>query len=265
MTTVNQVMKSLKAKGSEQTRKIFARHGAASDKLYGVKVADMKVIAKTIKGEQDLALDLYETGNYDAMYLAGMVADGRQMTKTQLQAWARQATWQMIAEYTVPWVAAESDHGRALAMKWIGMKAEHVAAAGWNTYSGLVTTTDDADLDLDEIEGLLERIEEQIDDAPNRVRYCMNGFVIGVGSPTSSRSLKQAKATAKKPGEGRGRHGGDGLQGARWRLDYIAKVEKDGIASARSARRSAADRDAPCRRVADRAQDDLFGRPPRDQ
>jgi 3-methyladenine DNA glycosylase AlkD len=70
----------LNKKGNEQRRQFFMRHGA-NNRLYGVSVADMKVIAKTIKGKQDLACELYGTGNYDAMYLAGMVADGKQMTK----------------------------------------------------------------------------------------------------------------------------------------------------------------------------------------
>ena len=83
MNTVNQVMTALKKKGNPQRRQLFMKHGA-KDKLYGVSVADMKVIAKTIKGKQDLACELYGTGNYDAMYLAGMVADGKQMTKRQL-------------------------------------------------------------------------------------------------------------------------------------------------------------------------------------
>ena len=155
MSTVTKVMKQLKAKGSEQTRKTFQRHGAGEN-MYGVRVADLKTIAKGIKGEQDLALELYDTGNYDAMYLAGMVARGDAMTKTQLKGWARKADWQMIAEYTVPWVASESKHGRALAMEWIGSKKEHVASAGWNTYAALVTTQADGDLDVAETRGLLK-------------------------------------------------------------------------------------------------------------
>ena len=83
METVEEVMTALEKKGSEQTRKTFARHGAP-EAMFGVKVADMKTIAKKIKGNQELALGLYETGNSDAMYLAGMVADGSQMTKKQL-------------------------------------------------------------------------------------------------------------------------------------------------------------------------------------
>ena len=228
MPTVNQVLKSLKAKGSEQTRKIFARHGADGGDLYGVKVADMKVIAKTIKGDQQLALALYDTGNYDAMYLAGMVADGTQMAKKELEAWARQASWQMIAEYTVPWVASESEYGRALANKWIKQKKEHVASAGWNTWSGIVTTVPDDELDMAELKALLKLIEQNIDAAPNRVRYCMNGFVIAVGSYCPALS-KQAKATAKKLGKVAVDMNGTACK-VPVALDYIAKIESSGRA-----------------------------------
>jgi 3-methyladenine DNA glycosylase AlkD len=227
MSTVTKVMSALKAKGSEQTRKIFARHGASGD-MFGVKVADMKVIAKTIKGEQDLAMELYDTGNYDAMYLAGMVADGTQMTKRQLQSWATKSGWQMISEYTVPWVASESDHGPALATKWIDAKKEHVAAAGWNTWSALITTRPDDELDLDHAADLLARIEEQLDGSPERVKYCMNGFVIAVGAYCKPLA-KQAKATAKRLGKVEVDMGGTACK-VPLASEYIAKVEKMGKA-----------------------------------
>lgn len=225
MSTVKQVMKALEAKGSEQTRKIFKKHGAG-DNMYGVKVADMKVIAKTIKGEHDLACELFDTGNYDAMYLAGMVADGKKMNKTQLNGWAKNAGWQMISEYTVPWVASESPHGRDVAMKWMDAKKEHVAAAGWNTYSGLLATIDDDDLDLKEVKALLKRVEKEIDGAAGRVRYCMNGFVIAVGSYVTSLA-KEAKATAKKLGKVEVDMGGTACK-VPLATDYIAKIEKMG-------------------------------------
>jgi len=228
MTTVSQVMKNLKAKGSAQTRKTLERHGASGKKLYGVKVSDMKVIAKSIKGEQELALDLFDTGNYDAMYLAGMVADGRKMTKKQLESWARNGVWQWISEYIVPWVTSESDHGRSLAVKWIDSKKEHVAAAGWNTYAGLVTTVSDEDLDLAEVKALLKRIEKEIDGVDDRVRYTMNGFVIAVGAYVSPLS-KQAQATAKKLGKV-SVDMGDTACKVPVALDYIKKIEKAGRA-----------------------------------
>jgi 3-methyladenine DNA glycosylase AlkD len=200
MPTVASVMAELKKKGTEKTRKIYARHGMATDNMFGVSVADLKVIAKTIKRQQALACELYATGNMDAMYLAGMVADGSQMTSKQLNEWAEgAANLQMIAEYTVPWVTAENPNGRDLAMQWIKSKKEHVASSGWCTYSGLVGTKPDDALDLAEIEGLLGTIVKGIKGAQNRVRYTMNGFIIAVGSYVKPLS-KQAKATARQIG-----------------------------------------------------------------
>ncbi len=199
MKTVSQVLAALKKKGSEQTRKIYLRHGAPED-MFGVKIADMKVIAKKIKGQQQLAYDLYDSGNYDAMYLAGLVVDGSQMNKRQLQSWATKAKWQGLAEYTVAWVAVESNHARDMALKWIDSKKETVASSGWATYAGLVAVHPDDQLNLGEIKVLIDRVVNQIDDAPNRVRYTMNGFVISVGAYVRP-LLKKAKAAAKKIGE----------------------------------------------------------------
>jgi 3-methyladenine DNA glycosylase AlkD len=200
MSTVATVMAELKKKGSEQTRKIYARHGMATREMFGVSIADLKPIAKKLKGQQALACQLYETGNVDAMYLAGMVANGAQMTEKQLSDWAEGATGaQMISEYTVAWVALDHPQAREVAKKWIKSKKEHVAAAGWCTYSGLLATKPDNELDLDEIEELLATIEKEIHNAPNRARHTMNNFVIAVGTYVTP-LLKQAKASAKKIG-----------------------------------------------------------------
>ena len=220
-----QVMTELKKKGSAQTRKIYGKHGAPEN-MFGVKVADMKTIAKKIKGDQELALELYSTGNSDAMYLAGIVADGSQMTKTQLNDWAKAATWYMVSEYTVPGVAHEHPKARELANKWIKSKAPHIAAAGWSTYAGVVTTTEDSDLDLAEIKSYLQKIEKEIHDVPNRVRYTMNGFVIAVGGYVKP-LIKQAKTTAKKIGKVQVDMGETSCK-VPLATDYIAKIESAG-------------------------------------
>jgi len=196
--SVNSVMTELKQKGSEKGRSMYARHGMPADKVLGVSVADLKTIAKRIKGNQTLALDLCDTGIMDAMYLAGMVADGSKMTKAQLEKWAAGASeMQIISEYAVPWVTVENPHAREMALQWIKSKEERVAAAGWCTYSGIVVTTDDSELDLAEIENLLNRVVKEIGGAKNRVRHTMNNFVIAVGTsvkPLSKKALAAATA-----------------------------------------------------------------------
>lgn len=225
MANLSQIMSELKKKGSAQTRKIYANHGA-SENMFGVKVADMKLIAKKIKGDQDLALQLYDTGNLDAMYLAGIVADGTQMTRKQLDDWAKAANWYMISEYTVPGVAHENQHAHALAKKWIKSKAENIASAGWPTYVGLMATRPDDELDLAEIKAMLKDVESKIHEAKNRVRYTMNGFVIAVGTYVKP-LLQQAKATARKIGKVDVEMGGTSCK-VPLATEYIAKVEDKG-------------------------------------
>ena len=225
METVSQVLTELKKKGSEQTRKTFLRHGAPDD-MFGVKVADLKVIAKKIKGNQTLSCELYDSGNVDAMYLAGMVADGSQMTKRQLQSWATKASWHMIAEYAVPGVAVESSHARDLALKWIDSKKASVASTGWCTYSGIVAVLPDDELDFAEIKELLNRVVANIDEVSGRVRYTMNGFVISVGGYVQP-LLRQAKAAAKKIGTVSVDMGGTACK-VPLATAYIEKVENAG-------------------------------------
>jgi 3-methyladenine DNA glycosylase AlkD len=197
--TVDSIMDELQACGSPATVAIYRNHGAPEN-MYGCKVADLKKIAKKIKGNQTLALELYETGNSDAMYLAGIVADGQQMTRRQLQGWARKANWHMISEYTVPGVACQHPQAWQQGLQWIDAKQPHQAACGWATLAGVVATRPDAELELAAIDALLNRIATSVHAAPNRVRYAMNNFIIAVGSYVAP-LLGAAQRTAKQIGK----------------------------------------------------------------
>lgn len=201
MPDVSSVVAQLKSHAAENIRAIYLRHGAPPDATLGVKTADMKTVAKTIRKQQALACELYETGVFEAMYLAGMVADGAQLTRVQLEAFAERAAGRpMIYECTVPWLAVENADGRRLAAHWIESNKEHIAGAGWHTLSGMVTITPDDKLDLAEIERLLESIPGRIKKAPNRARAAMNGFVIAVGTYVAP-LMKKALAVAEKLGD----------------------------------------------------------------
>ena len=195
---VKEIMTELRSKGSESIRNIHLKHGVR-EPLFGVKVEYLKVIQKKIKKDYQLAKDLYATGNADAMYLAGLIADDKKMTIADLNGWVKQAVSNSICDYTVPWVAAESGHGYELAKNWIDSPEEHIASAGWATLSALVSLIEDSDLDLKEMKGLLKRVVKNISSSQNRVRYTMNGFVIAVGIYIPSLT-DEAIAAAKKIG-----------------------------------------------------------------
>ena len=196
--TLDEVMSELEGYADERTAATWRRHGADGP-LFGVKVGDMKKILKKIKGDQGLAMELWDTGNADAMYLAALVADGGQMTKKQLDSWARSAWWHMLTDWSVPWVASEHKDAFAIAVKWLNMKNEARASCGWNTYGSAISVRPDDELDLSEIRELLKRVEAEVHTAPNGVRSAMNSFVISVGTYVKP-LVEDAKATAKKIG-----------------------------------------------------------------
>jgi 3-methyladenine DNA glycosylase AlkD len=197
--TLPQAMKLLAAKGSEATKRMWLKHGGR-EPLFGVKIADLKVLHRQMKGDQALALALYATGNGDAQYLAGMIADGRQMTAKQLDTWAKTASWDMISGNTVAWVAAEHPAGFDLAVKWIDAKREQTARAGWATLGALAATRPDADLPMAEYGKLLDRVARGMAAAPGGVRYSMNNFIIQCGTylaPLGAKAIATARAVGR--------------------------------------------------------------------
>jgi 3-methyladenine DNA glycosylase AlkD len=198
MMTVNEIMAELQSHGNENIKKILLKHGV-KEPFFGVKVEYLKPIQKRIKMDYQLAKDLYATGNADAMYLAGLIADDEKMTRADLQTWVEQSVSNNISEYTVPWVATGSKSGYELAIEWIDSPEEHIAAAGWSTLSNWVSLKPDSELDISSLQKLLLRVTQTIHSAKNRVRHTMNSFVIAVGSYVPVLT-DEAIATAKKIG-----------------------------------------------------------------
>jgi 3-methyladenine DNA glycosylase AlkD len=222
--TANEILAEIEPLGSNGYKNILLNHGV-QEPVFGVKIEELKKIQKRVKKDYQLALDLYATGVYDAMYLAGLIADDARMTKKDLQTWLKNASSSALCQYTVAWVAAESRHGHELALKWIESDDENVAVAGWSTLAGLVALKDDADLDLAELKRLLAHVQKTIHDQPNNVRYLMNSFVIAVGSyvkPLTDLAVQTAKkigtVTVDLPGDCK-------LPSA---VEYIKKVQDRG-------------------------------------
>src|SRR5438445_162334 len=102
--TAQEILAEIKPLGRDSYRNVLFNHGIP-EPCYGVKIDELKKIQKRIKMDYRLALDLYDTGVYDAMYLAGLIADDAKMTKRDLQHWAEKAC-APLAGSSVAWVAA---------------------------------------------------------------------------------------------------------------------------------------------------------------
>ena len=94
--TAKEIVDQLKTLGTASIKTVLIKHGAR-EPFFGVKVEDLKKIQKRIKVDHKLALELYDTGISDAMYLAGLIADDAAMSKKDLQRWVKQAYWNMLS------------------------------------------------------------------------------------------------------------------------------------------------------------------------
>lgn len=223
--TASEIVKELEPLGTDSYKKVLLNHGV-TEPVFGVKIEELKKIQKRVKKNHSLALDLYETGVYDLQYLAGLIADDMAMTPEELRRWLAGANCSAISTTIVAWVAAEGRHGRELALEWIESTDEPTAQAGWTTLSSLVAITDDADLDVAELKGLLERVERTLHQQPNRVRYSMNGFVIAVGT-----YVRELTETALQTGERIGRVSvdmGNTACKVPYAPEYLQKVQQRG-------------------------------------
>jgi 3-methyladenine DNA glycosylase AlkD len=223
--TAQEILTEIKPLGRDSYRNVLFNHGIP-EPCYGVKIEELKKIQKRVKMDYRLALDLYDTGVYDAMYLAGLIANDAKMTKKDLQHWAENACAPLTGS-TVAWVAAGSPHALEVALKWIDSPKDLIASAGWATLGSLVAIKPDAELDLAQFKSLLQRVQKEIHSAPNTSRRQMNNFLIEIGTYVQPLS-KLAIQIAEKIGPVDVDVGNTSCQ-IPFAPDYIRKAEKRGV------------------------------------
>ena len=190
------VMQELEALGKERTKKMYISNGA-KEPVFGVATGAMKPIAKKIKGNQPLAEELYATGNYDAMYFAGIIADPTSMTENDFERWIDGAYFYMLSDYVVAVTLAETDIAQEVADKWIASGEELRMSAGWSCYCWLLGNRPDSEFSRTKLEKMLEVVKNTIHDAPERTKSSMNNFVYTVGVsyvPLHEKAVETANA-----------------------------------------------------------------------
>ncbi|MEC1718043.1 DNA alkylation repair protein [Schinkia azotoformans] len=174
------VMQELEALGKERTKKIYISNGA-HEPLFGVATGAMKPIAKKIKINQTLAEELYATGNYDAMYFAGIIADPKAMTESDFDRWMDAAYFYMLSDYVVAVTLSESDIAQNVADKWIASGNELRMSAGWSCYCWLLGNRKDHEFSGSKISDMLDIVKNTIHGSPERTKSAMNNFLYTVG------------------------------------------------------------------------------------
>ncbi|MEV6663767.1 DNA alkylation repair protein [Streptomyces nigra] len=172
-TTVAEVMAELAALEDPKTRAVNERHGDD----HGVNLGKLRAIAKRLKTRQDLAEELWATGDSAARLLALLICRPKAFGRDELDAMLREAGTPKVHDWLVNYVVLKSPHAEELRVAWFADPDPVVASAGWALTTERVAKRPDG-LDL---AGLLDTVEAEMKDAPPRLQWAMNHCLAQIG------------------------------------------------------------------------------------
>lgn len=174
--TLDDALARLEALGDEAVRTRNAKNGA-HDNQFGVKLGDIRKLAKEIKADHEVALSLWETGNLDARLLAILVLKPRALSADELDAMVRSVRSEQVADWLNAYVIKNHPHKEALRERWMVSDDPMAARAGWSLTAGRVARSPEG-LDLP---ALLDRIEAEMAEAAPEAQWTMNTTLANVG------------------------------------------------------------------------------------
>lgn len=180
-TTLKDALRELESLGNAGVRAQNAKGGpwgpGAGDNQFGVKHGDIRVLAKKIKADHQLALSLWETGNIDAQYLAILLIKPKDLSAKEVDRLVRSVTFGWVADWLTNYVVKQHPDKETLRQEWMATDDRWAARAGWSLTAERVVKSPDG---LDP-PGLLNRLESEMGTANPVVQWTMNSALAEIG------------------------------------------------------------------------------------
>lgn len=172
-TTVAEVLAELSALEDPKIRAVNEKHGDD----HGVNLTRLRAVAKRLKTQQELARGLWETGDTSARLLALLICRPKAFGRDELDAMLRDARTPKVHDWLVNYVVKKNPHTEELRLAWFDDPDPVVASAGWGLTAERVAKEPEG-LDLP---GLLDTIEAEMKQAPDRLQWAMNTCLAQIG------------------------------------------------------------------------------------
>lgn len=172
-TMVAEVLAELAALEDPKAREVNEKHGDD----HGVNLGKLRALAKRLKTQQELACGLWETDDTAAKLLAILICRPKAFERDELDTMVRQARTPKVHDWLVNYVVKKNPHSEELRVAWFADLDPVVASAGWALTTERVAKKPEG-LDLT---GLLDVIEAEMKDAPDRLQWAMNHCLSEIG------------------------------------------------------------------------------------
>lgn len=174
--TKKQALDALEALGSERMREQNAKRGAG-DNQYGVRRGDVRALAKKIKTNHPLALELWDTGNIDARFLSVLLMKPAELSAQELDKMVRSVDFQDLADWHNNYIVKNHADKEALRLKWLEDSHPMASRAGWSLTSRRISHEPEG---LD-IPAILDRLEIEMPAADPNPQWTMNNSLVEIG------------------------------------------------------------------------------------
>ncbi|MCW4464693.1 DNA alkylation repair protein [Glutamicibacter sp. MNS18] len=176
-STVVEIRAEIESLEDPRMRATNEKHG--ND--FGVNLTKLRAVAKALKTNQELAGELWRTGDTTLRLLALLICQPKKFSEEQLEQWMRDSTVPKVNDWFINYVVKKSPHLETMRQRWFAQEDTVVAAAGWELTAHQVTKKPEV-LDFT---GLLDVIEARMAQAPDRLQWAMNNVLatIGINDP----------------------------------------------------------------------------------
>ncbi|MBP2217232.1 DNA alkylation repair protein [Arthrobacter sp. CAN_C5] len=171
--TRDEVLAELALLEDPKIKAVNERHGDD----HAVNLGKLRAVAKTLKTQHDLARDLWASDDTAARLVALLICRPKAFDRDELDSMLREARAPKVHDWLVNYVVKKSPHAEDLRITWSADPDPIVASAGWALTSERVIKNPDA-IDLP---ALLDVIEAEMKDAPDRLQWAMNHCLAMIG------------------------------------------------------------------------------------
>lgn len=175
-TTLKDILEQLQSLTDEKTRSHNIRNGVGENQ-YGVKLGDLRKVAKRIKSDHNLAMELWKTENFDARMLALLIIKPNELTSKELDQMVRSVNYERVADWLNSYVVKLHKENEVLRQKWMADNNPMAARAGWN----LTTQRVAKNPEILDIPALLDRIENEMGSVAPETQWTMNFCLAAIG------------------------------------------------------------------------------------
>lgn len=171
-SALNEVMRELASLDDPKIREVNERRGDD----HGVNLTRLRALAKRLKRQHQLALELWDTDDTAARILATLICRPKAFSAAELDAMVLDIRSPKLLDWFIVNVVKPGGHADAVRQRWADADGL-VGRAGWSLLiEKAVKAPEGLDLDV-----ILDTIEQELKQAPDHKQWAMNHCLAEIG------------------------------------------------------------------------------------